>query len=156
MKKFLLILPLLLAGCFHVTWSDSKAAPAPTPRVPDIIARGTDGIVNYSCQLEELNESLAWVQCDFHNGKPVTENACIKVSFYDETGKLVVESRRFCSGTLPPNQDSTNYAAFQKENRVTLRRCGELLDLCVMLAESQGLVPQGPSEPPQLNHNFQR
>lgn len=133
MRKFLLALPLLLVGCFHETWNDKPAVPE--PQVPVIIARGTDGITSWACNVEELNDALVWVKCDFHNGKPVTESACIKVGFYDNaTGKPVVESRRFCSGVLTPNDNSTQYAAFIKENRRTLRRCGELLDLCVMLA----------------------
>lgn len=141
---FLFALPLFLAGCFHHTWNDK---PTTTPKeevapgtseeatIPMIIALGTDGKVNWSCKLEELNDSLVWVKCDFHNSKTVPESACTKVGFFNnQTNKLVVESRKVCSGPLAVGATSTNYAAFIKENRVALRACGELLDLCVMLA----------------------
>lgn len=143
MKKFLLPLALILTGCFHATWNDSKPAPLPKEDpIPVIIARGTDTINSWDCSLEELNTSLVWVECKFTNHWPAiagnsTANSCINVGFYDETtGKLVVESRKICSGPLRTGQISTNYAAFIKENRRSLRACGELLNLCVMLAGS--------------------
>lgn len=136
MKKFLLVLPLLLAGCFHATWSDKPAAPQ-VPDHPVILAKGTNKDVNWTCSLEQLNESLVWVQCDFENQqKHQVPSACVRVSFYDEgSGRLVVEGRPVCSGIMQPGDVSQRYVAFQKENRVTLRKCGELLDLCVMLAD---------------------
>ena len=127
---------LLLAGCVHAKWTDSIPAKNPAPP-PVMVARGTDGDIDWKCELNDLNDSLAWVQCDFHDRSPfwLMTSACINVSFFDQaTGKLVVESREICSGPLLYNGNSTNYAAFQKENRVTLRKCGESLDLCVMLA----------------------
>lgn len=136
MKKFLLVLPLLLVGCFHATWNDKPA----TPQVPDhpvIIARGTNKDVNWTCSLEDYNESLAWIQCDFENQQHhAVPSACIKVAFYDNgNGKQVVDSRPVCSGILPALDSSERFVAFNKEKRVALRACGELLDLCVMLAD---------------------
>lgn len=137
------MLPLLLAltGCFHYTWSEPSPVENPPPP-PVIISRGTDGINEWSCKLEELNPALAWVECKFTNTWPSiagnsTANSCIQVRFWDDaSSRLVVESRKVCSGPLRTGENSTNYAAFQKENRVALRKCGELLDLCVMLAGS--------------------
>lgn len=133
--KYLLPFVLCLTGCFHYTWSESKPVEK-EPDPPAIIARGTNGSVDWNCQLTTYNDALAWITCGFQNKTANAQpSACIKVSFYDEaTGKLVVASRDVCSGILPAKDTSERYAAFQKENRVTLRRCGELLDLCVMLA----------------------
>lgn len=138
MRKLLPFL-LLLTGCFRYTWSESTPIENP-PAPPVIIARGTDGINEWKCQLTELNSALAMVECDFRNNWPniarnSTANSCIQVGFFGEkSGKLVVGSRKICSGPLKTGETSVNYAAFQKENRVALRKCGELLDLCVMLA----------------------
>ena len=132
--KYLLPFILCLTGCYHHTWNDAPATPK-EDHIPIIIARGTDGNVNWTCQTEDLNDKLVWVPCEFQ-AKEATSGACIKVVFYDEaTMKPVVEGRKFCSGPLKAGENKTNYAAFIKENRMALRRCGELLDLCVMLAE---------------------
>jgi hypothetical protein len=132
MKNFLLAL-LVLAGC--ASTPVQPVTPKEDP-VPTIIARGTDGLVDWSCQVEELNDKLVWVPCEFHNKTTnITVSSCIEVVFYDrQTMRPVVESRRFCSGPTAPNENKTNYAAFIKEKRQALQRCGELLDLCVMLA----------------------
>jgi len=132
--KYLSLALLLLIGC--------ATEPPPVPVTPDppptIIARGTNGLVDYSCQVEELNDKLVWVPCEFHNKTPnITISSCIEVTFYDrQTMRPVAESRRLCSGPMAPNENKTNYAAFIKEKRQALQRCGELLDLCVMLAGS--------------------
>jgi hypothetical protein len=140
MRKLLLLL-FVLVGC-----QTPVVAPSPaesSPPVPGIIARGTDGINDWSCSLEELNHDLVWVKCDFQNHFPKiagnsTANSCTKVTFYDEgTMKPVVQSRKVCSGPLHVGAKSENYAAFIKKDRVALRRCGELLDLCVMLAGNE-------------------
>lgn len=139
MRKLALMLPvLLLVGCKSVVIAPSPVESPEPP--PAIIARGTDGINEWACELKELNPALAWVECSFHNNWPAiagrsTADSCIRVRFFSEqSSKLVVESRKVCSGPLTAGATSVNYAAFQKENRVTLRSCGELLDLCVMLA----------------------
>jgi hypothetical protein len=130
--KYLALAALLVVGC--ASTQPQPVAPKEDP-IPTIIARGTDGLVDWSCTVEELNDKLVWIPCEFHNRNPAMISSCIKVSFYDEvSGKLVVESRKFCSGPLAPNENKTNYAAFIKEKRQTLQRCGELLNLCVMLA----------------------
>lgn len=130
MKSFLFA--LLLAGCASTTVQ--PAAPKEDP-VPTIIARGTDGLVEWKCQLEELNDKLVWIPCEFHNVNPAITSSCIKITFYSEADmKPVVESRKICSGLLSPNEIKMNYAAFIKDKRATLQSCGELLNLCVMLA----------------------
>ena len=133
--KFLLPFVILLIGCFQYTWNDPTPVENP-PVPPAIIARGTSGMVDWQCHLSELNHELAWVQCDFQNKLHMAVGpACLRISFYDNaTSKLVIESRTVCSGILPALETSTRYAAFQKENRVALRKCGENLGLCVMLA----------------------
>lgn len=130
--KYLALAFLLLTGC-----AGTPAPVAPVePPPPVIIARGTDGLVDWSCHVEELNDKLVWVPCEFHNKTPnIIVSSCIEVTFYDRlTMTPVVESRRFCSGPMATNENKTNYAAFIKEKRQALQRCGELLDLCVMLA----------------------
>lgn len=139
-KLLVLMLPVLLVGC-KVVWSTPKPVENPEPP-PTIIARGTDGVNEWACELTTFNPALAWVECKFHNTWPAiarnsTADSCIQVRFFDEqSSKLVVESKKLCSGPLRAGETSVNYAAFQKENRVALRSCGELLDLCVMLAGS--------------------
>ncbi len=131
MKVFLLALSAILAGCAS---TPAPVAPKEDP-VPTIIANGTDGNVTWKCQVEELNDKLVWVPCEFHNEKTTGTSACIKVTFYDNVSlKPVLESRKVCSGLLSPHENKVNYAAFIKEKRQALQRCGELLDLCVMLA----------------------
>jgi hypothetical protein len=135
--KYLLLL-LALAGCAHT--EPPPANPVEDSKPPVVlIALGTDGFIDWRCELTELNDKLVWIPCKFHNRNPATTTgACIRVSFYDErTGKLVVQSRKVCSGILKPDDISENYAAFIKENRATLQRCGEVLDLCVMLAGAE-------------------
>ena len=130
--KYSLLLLLALAGC-------ASAPPKPTVTAKDdttpvIIARGTDGNVDWVCNVENLNEKLVWIPCEFH-AKEATNGACVMVGFYDEaTGKPVMESRKFCSGPLQADEIKTNYAAFIQGKRRGLQACGELLDLCVMLA----------------------
>lgn len=134
MKYLVLLFTLLsLSGCFHATFYDTKPVQPP----PIMVATGTDGDLDWRCELKELDESLVWVQCDFHNQTIAWAAAqnCVRVSFYNESdGKLVAQSRRVCSGLLPYQASSTNYAAFEKENRKALRKCGERLSSCVMLA----------------------
>jgi hypothetical protein len=133
MKNFLFAL-LVLAGCAS---TPIQPVTPPEDNVPVIIALGTDGLVDFSCQVEELNDKLVWVPCKFHNRNPAMISSCVQVTFYDRvTMKPVVESRKFCSGLIAPNENKTNYAAFIKEKRQALQRCGELLDLCVMLVGS--------------------
>ncbi len=131
MKYFLVVL-LALVGC--------ASAPQPQPAAPKedntpiIIARGTDGNVDWVCNVENLNDKLVWIPCEFH-AKEATSGACITVGFFDETtGKPVEESRKFCSGPMQADEIKTNYAAFIQGKRKGLQACGELLDLCVMLA----------------------
>jgi hypothetical protein len=130
MKSFLIAL-LVLAGC-----AETPIQPvAPEIPLPVIVARGTDGLVDYSCTVEELNDKLVWIPCEFHNRNPAIISSCIKVTFYSEmTLTPVAESRKICSGLLGPNETKINYAAFIKEKRAALQRCGELLGSCVMLA----------------------
>ena len=128
----LFLFALLLIGC--ASTPVQPVAPKEDP-IPVIIARGTDGKVSWKCQVEEMNDKLVWVPCEFHNEKTSLNSSCITVTFYDQlTMKPVVESRKICSGPLAPNDFKMNYAAFIKDKRATLQRCGELLDLCVMLA----------------------
>lgn len=128
----LLALPLLV-GCAQTTWKAPTEMERPASSVA-ILASGTDGLIHYQCDVSEVNSPLVWVECKFKNDSTAMDKTCINVSFFDEvTGDLVVQSQKVCSGVLMPTQISTNYVAFQKENRVTLRKCGELLDLCVML-----------------------
>lgn len=129
--KYLALAFLLLVGCA------SEPPPAPvTPPPPTIIARGTDGLVDWVCQVEELNDKLVWIPCEFHNKTPHMKiSSCIEVTFYDQlTMTPVAGSRRFCSGPIAPNENKISYAAFIKEKRQALQRCGELLGSCVMLA----------------------
>lgn len=130
--KYSLLMLLALAGC-------ASAPPKPTVTAKDdttpvIVARGTDGNVDWVCNVENLNEKLVWIPCEFH-AREATPGACVTVGFYDEvTGKPVMESRKFCSGPLQADEIKTNYAAFIQGKRRGLQACGELLDLCVMLA----------------------
>jgi hypothetical protein len=139
MRKLLALLPvILLTGCRLVLLDPKPVENSPPVTV---IARGTDGINRWDCQVQSLNSTLVWVECRFTNTWTSTAgnswaNSCIQVRFFsEESSKLVVESPKICSGPLHAGNISFNYAAFQKENRVTLRSCGELLDLCTMLAE---------------------
>jgi hypothetical protein len=116
-------------------------APAPaTPTeatVPSKIATGADNGVEWTCQLTEFNEKLAWVPCEFRSRAPgwMMHEACTKVVFYEaSTMNPVAESRILCSGPLAFNQTSVNYAAFRENTRTALQRCGDDLHLCVMLA----------------------
>lgn len=133
--KYLLSLVLLLTGCASSFRTASPAIENPPPP-PIVIAAGSNGQVEWRCQLNDLNPVLAWVECDFRNTLPrAVSPACITVTFFDEAShKLIAESRKFCSGVMPAWHVSTNYAAFYKENRKALRKCGDDLSLCVMLA----------------------
>lgn len=132
--KYLLPLVILLMGC-QATWNPPSSLEKPAPP-PTMIAVGTNGSVEWHCELTELNSSLAWVECEFHNTlERAVPSACLTIDFFDENNhNLIVESRKLCSGLLAATDVNTNYAAFQKEQRVTLRKCGEDLGLCVMLA----------------------
>jgi hypothetical protein len=133
--KYLLLTLLILVSC-QTTWNPPTSLEKPSPP-PAIIARGTDGTIHWACQLQDLNPALAWVECRFTNNNVInsTTGTCIQVRFFsEESSKLIVESRALCSGSLGPGGSFINYAAFQKEKRVALRKCGELLDLCTMLA----------------------
>src|ERR1700681_2546129 len=141
MKYFLATCLLLLTGCFHYTWNSSQPPKMDKPDWnPTQIARGTDGINSWACTDVDVNSNLVWIECKFHNNWPAiagnsVATSCVRVRFFDEhSDKLVVESRKVCSGPLKVGQESTNYAAFIKKDRDTLRKCGEMLDLCVMLA----------------------
>ena len=131
-----LLLALLLAGC---NWYSGHTPDVPVetlPPTPVMIANGTSGAIDWSCRLTEFNQTLAWVQCKFANisAKPA-DQVCIRVTFFDEeTGKIVADSQTICSGFLLQSGASTNYVVFQKEKRASLRKCGEKLALCVMLA----------------------
>src|SRR5271166_4998173 len=116
--KYLLLPLLLLLGC-QATWPPPSPLEKPDPP-PTIIASGTNGQVEWRCQLSELSPAV--VQCDFRNPlKQAVPSACLTVAFFDEEShKLVVESRKVCSGPLPSLGTNTNYVAFQKENRVAL------------------------------------
>jgi len=133
MKYFLLA--LLLIGCAKPEYTPGpNDQPAPHPL---IIAEGTSGPVDWACQVEDLNDKLVWVECNFKNAVhfPVG-SVCVNVNFYDEEAKkLVVGSRNVCSGPLLTLGTSTNYAAFTKEKRQALQQCGDNLQSCVMLAE---------------------
>lgn len=132
MKNFLFAL-LVLAGCASapVQPLTPKEDPAPT-----IITLGANGKMSWSCQVEELNDKLVWIPCSFHNESEVETSTCIQVSFYTESaGVLVAKSRKVCSGLVSVYETQTNYAAFIKEKRQALQRCGEQLNLCVMLAD---------------------
>lgn len=134
--KYLLPFVLLLTGCFHATWPPPSPIENPLPP-PVIIAKGTNGEVSWNCRVSEHNDALTMVECQFdkETKHDVAIPACIKVGFFDEVdNKLVVESRQVCSGILIGQENSLGYVAFNKEKRLTLRRCGELLDLCTMLA----------------------
>ena len=131
----LLVIALSLISCAQTTWPPPSAIENPPPP-PVIISSGTSGEVDWSCQLTELNPALAMAACDFQNKLPrAVPPVCITLAFFDDKGgDLVVESRPLCSGLLPAHHLSTNYAAFQKEKRVALRKCGDDLHVCVMLA----------------------
>ena len=124
---------LLLLFLISCTSKDSIVVDP--PEVPIQIARGTDGKISWRCELRELDERHAKVRCSFTNNSEVEDNACIKVSYYDEqTDELISESDQFCSGTLAPQRSQVYDALFYKNKRKALQKCGELLDLCVMLA----------------------
>ena len=137
--KYLFALLALTMGCASTPVPKPSAVENP-PAPPVAITSGTDRAsdVNWRCELTEVNPSLAWVQCNFHNRSIVWDltSACITVTFYDETsGQLVVESRKVCSGPLSVDGISSNYAAFTKNDRKALQRCGADLSYCVMLSQ---------------------
>ena len=135
--KRLLLATILLAGCNWYSGYTPPPTPVENPPPPPVmIARGTNGQVEWRCELTEYNQTLAWVQCEFRNKLTVpVQPACIRVMFFDEeTGKIVADSQTICSGFLLSDGTSTNYVAFMKEKRARLMKCGEKLGLCVMLA----------------------
>lgn len=120
---------------FLIACSSQPTITADPPEVPIQIARGTNGKINWSCELQELDEQHAKVRCSFSNDSDVANNACIRVSYYNEqTDTLISESNQICSGNLNPEKSEIKDAVFVKNNRKALQKCGELLDLCVMLA----------------------
>jgi len=105
--------------------------------IPTIITSASNGSINLTCQVQELNPALVWVECNFNNHSKHVDNVCIRVRFFDKTtADEIAESRKVCSGPLQPNEKFVNYAAFYKENRVALQKCGEMLSSCDMLTGS--------------------
>jgi hypothetical protein len=90
--------------------------------------------MEWSCEETDVNDSLIWVRCDFHNTSPFGQEACIRIIFNDNvTRQEVVESRKLCSGPLWAGGTNENYAAFFKEKRQTLAQsCGPQLQNCYM------------------------
>lgn len=142
--KYLLFILLLLTGCFHYVWNDPSAIENPPPS-PVQVAKGTDGEVSWVCQQQEVNESMVMIQCDFHNNlitdkTHIMSQTCIRISYYNEiTTELVAESKKVCSGWLATGADSSGNAAFIKDKRRALQKCGTDLRSCVMLAGNDNL-----------------
>src|SRR5215472_17130865 len=110
-----LVLLLALAGC-------ASSTPKPTITAKDdvtpvIIARGSNGSVDWICNVENLNDQLVWIPCEFH-AKEDTSGVCIRVGFYDvATNKPIMETKNFCSGAIKADEIKTNYTAFIKGRR---------------------------------------
>lgn len=64
MKYLLPLMLLLLMGCAQTTWKQ-EIPPAPGPRTE--MSWVPDHKIGYSCQQQEVNPALVWVECDFHN-----------------------------------------------------------------------------------------
>jgi hypothetical protein len=139
MKHLFILLALSLVSCVY-TWSDSPSSDIKERPIPMIHAHGTDGINNWNCEVKDMNPQLVWVECKFVNtwgdiaGRS-TASTCIRVRFFDEkSNKLIVESRKLCSGALRVEGTSVNYVAFTNQDREALNNCGPFLGSCVMLA----------------------
>ena len=133
MKRYLTLIVML--ACSSSTPLEYKSPIDEIPAVPVQIARGTDGKTEWMCQLQKLDQSKVEVECQFHNNSKEANETCIKVSYYDnESNNLVTESSQICSGLLVSQNDNLVRTTFVKNKRRALQRCGELLDLCVMLA----------------------
>ena len=150
MKYLLLLLLVFCSMSCMVRWSPSPIPVIVTEKgyvTPIIVSYGSNGINEFKCQVEEVNASVIWVSCNFHNLWPniagnSTANSCIRVRFFDQGyQQLLVQSRQICSGPLRAGEKSVNYAAFFKEDRLILRRCFELFDqgklgTCAMLVNN--------------------
>jgi|ERR1700722_4624601 len=128
--KYLLL--LLLAGC----------APTLTPLGMEVqspertqISSGFDPPVKWTCEQAEINSALVWVECSFSATATSTQGSCIDIAYYEKTsGDLVASSRVFCSGPIMAGQKKEGYAAFVREERKKLNKCGTNMNHCVMLA----------------------
>jgi hypothetical protein len=127
--KYLLSLLLVLSGCYHATQTS-----VPEKAVLHQSTNGRIDDIHFSCEQEEVNESLVWVTCRFTNVGLSTQNKCLRISYFKYENDQVTISRDVCSGPLVANQSSSNYAAFTQNERKVLRSCGVNLENCAMMA----------------------
>ena len=146
--KLLFLLPLLFS-CHSAVLGlqPTQQYSFDIPHNPLTIARGTDGINQWSCFDLDVSYRALMIECDFENTwEPIvagnsTDNICLRVRFYRQSNMSVVaESRQICSGNLKAKQSSIKYVAFQDSktdhSRRTLDQCGAKREQCVMLAET--------------------
>lgn len=131
--KYLWMLPLVLVGCA------SPQHRSTLPSAPLQISKGFDPPVSWTCEQQEVNSALVWIECTFEDNSPekhFSAGSCIDVSYYDEIGgDLVVSSRKICSGLIAPGEEPMAYVAFRGEDRQKLdEKCGPDLSKCIMLA----------------------
>jgi hypothetical protein len=152
MTKYSFILLPLLFSCHSIHHAAlgldaTEQSTSDIPHIPLTIARGTDGINEYSCSDLDVSNRAVVIECDFQNTwEPVvagnsTDNTCLRVRFYRESNMSVVaESKQICSGNLKAKQKSVKYVAFQDSktdhSRRALDECGAGWERCVMLAET--------------------
>lgn len=125
------LLLLMLAGCVQTTWKQEVQSP-PGPRTA--MSWSPDHKIGYSCQQQDVNQALVWVECDFHNFSARTDDICIEV-VYRQGKREIARSRPLC-GIILAQEVDTNYAAFNKERRQALTVCGPKLEMCTLTTEN--------------------
>lgn len=130
---WLLILPLLLVGCFRVVIYD----PEDIKDYVGVSASGTTGTVEYSCQRMVNNPSEVPIVCYFKNisTKP-KESAVIRIGWYSNTtGEELLHTDWGGRGDLKPGETQKYYFSYPV---VDLQlQCGYNLDRCTMLVDKK-------------------
>jgi hypothetical protein len=131
MKKLLMLLPLLLAGCVH------RTMPPGSYQVISI-ASGTNGKVDYACsQLTgtPYDRTDIVFSCQFHNHTDqIQPGPAVRIALYSEkTNKLIGVSHTIYALPTNPNQTDIKHVYLNRYNITPW--CGSNLECCIVLVE---------------------
>lgn len=142
MRKFLLfLLPALVLACEPVI---PKPTYAESPLDNKVVALSHNSTMEWKCTQDEINDSVIWFNCKFHNMSQLNDQqACLKMTYYTGvTQEVVATSRVACTGPVDAGLTTNTYVAFQKQPRKeVLVICGADSSYCRLTVTSEPTPP---------------
>jgi hypothetical protein len=135
MKRFVILLPLLLAGCI-TTKSNSDTMAVKVIECPLMAkASGSTGTTNFICERLACDEESFTFRCEFSNiSQEPQPGVSIRIGLYSETtNQEVLHSNTIFANSLQPGQSDVRVLRWSKDKVRPI--CGATLDRCVFLTD---------------------